>query len=373
MNNQTKRIKIVHFVSGLISGGAEQMIYNYCKAMDAKQYEFIIVYQHEPVLVCKEKFEGLNIKTVRITARSENFIKNIIDGYTIIKKENPDIVHAHMNLMNFCALLPAFMNKTRVRICHSHIAENSRSILYNMLSFICKKASIFFATDYFACGEEAGKFFYGKKLVDKQRIVIIKNAIDFNEYSYDSVLEEKFREKYGLQGKFIIGHIGRFTYQKNHEKLIGIFKQILQKRDDSFLVLIGSGELEDNIKNQVSDYGLEEKVLFLGNTNDTRSAYSAMDIFILPSRYEGLPVVAVEAQVAGLPCLFSSVIDKSCDFTGLIRFVDLEKNDDGWADDIISWFECYNKNYDRSQLRNEYDISEKVGLLQKYYSEALAR
>ena len=107
-----KKIKILHFVSGLISGGVEQMLYNYCKFMDHEKYEFVIVYQHVPVLTCIEKMESIGCKTIRITARSENFIKNIKDSIDVIQSEKPDIVHAHMNLMNFCALYAASKNFT---------------------------------------------------------------------------------------------------------------------------------------------------------------------------------------------------------------------------------------------------------------------
>ena len=368
-----KKIKIVHFVSGLISGGAEQMIYNYCKLFDPNKYEFVIAYQHEPVITCKEKFDSIGIKTIRITARSENFVKNIIDGFKVIRYEKPDIVHAHMNLVNFCALIPAFFCGVDVRICHSHIAENATNFMYNVFAFFCKKISTLFATDYFACGYEAGEFYYGKKYMKKGKVKLIKNAIDFADYIYDPILDKRFREKYKLSGELVIGHIGRFSYQKNHERLIEIFYQIYKKKKDTKLILIGSGSLENKIREQVQKCGLEERVLFLGNIRDTKSAYSAMDIFVLPSRFEGLPVVAIEAQVAGLPCVFSSTIDKSCDLTGLIQFCDLEMDDQYWANIILEWHKSYNKNYDRSHLEDEYDIKKKVYLLQQYYMDALNR
>lgn len=124
----------MHFVAGLTSGGVEQMLCNYCGAMNKDAYEFVLAYQHQAVETCKEKIEESGCRTIRITARSENFIKNLIDGYRVIKKERPDIVHAHMNLVNFCALLPAYLLGVKVRISHSHIAETNRNILFNSIA-----------------------------------------------------------------------------------------------------------------------------------------------------------------------------------------------------------------------------------------------
>jgi len=161
-----KKIKILHFVSGLISGGVEQMLYNYCKFMDHEKYEFVIVYQHVPVLTCIEKMESIGCKTIRITARSENLIKNIKDSIDVIQSEKPDIVHAHMNLMNFCALYAAKKCGVKVRISHSHIAEKNKGIMFNMMANVFKQMCIKYATAYFACGEEAGLYMYGKKKME---------------------------------------------------------------------------------------------------------------------------------------------------------------------------------------------------------------
>lgn len=223
-----KKIKILHFVSGLISGGVEQMLYNYCKFMDHEKYEFVIVYQHVPVLTCIEKMESIGCKTIRITARSENFIKNIKDSIDVIQSEKPDIVHAHMNLMNFCALYAAKKCGVKVRISHSHIAEKNKGIMFNMMANVFKQMCIKYATAYFACGEEAGLYMYGKKKMEAGEVTIIQNAIDLQYFSKNKELNEHFRQTNNLNGKFIVGHIGRFSQQKNHNKLIDIFNEILK-------------------------------------------------------------------------------------------------------------------------------------------------
>lgn len=173
-----KKIKVMHFVAGLTSGGVEQMLCNYCGAMNKDAYEFVLAYQHQAVETCKEKIEESGCRTIRITARSENFIKNLIDGYRVIKKERPDIVHAHMNLVNFCALLPAYLLGVKVRISHSHIAETNRNILFRIMAAICKFLCVHAATDLMTCGQEAGIYLYGKRRMQKGKVLLVENAIN---------------------------------------------------------------------------------------------------------------------------------------------------------------------------------------------------
>lgn len=365
-----KKIKILHFVSGLISGGVEQMLYNYCKFMDHEKYEFVIVYQHVPVLTCIEKMESIGCKTIRITARSENFIKNIKDSIDVIQSEKPDIVHAHMNLMNFCALYAAKKCGVKVRISHSHIAEKNKGIMFNMMANVFKQMCIKYATAYFACGEEAGLYMYGKKKMEAGEVTIIQNAIDLQYFSKNKELNEHFRQTNNLNGKFIVGHIGRFSQQKNHNKLIDIFNEILKINENSFLLLVGTGELEDEIRRKVASLGISNNVLFYGTTDKMNEIYSVIDVLLLPSLFEGLPVVSIEVQAANVPAVFSSSIAPICKITDAIRFVDLNKNDKEWAEETISHYLSF-KPCDLTDLQEIYDIRSNEKKLDNIYNRLL--
>lgn len=272
-----KKIKVMHFVAGLTSGGVEQMLCNYCGAMNKDAYEFVLAYQHQAVETCKEKIEESGCRTIRITARSENFIKNLIDGYRVIKKERPDIVHAHMNLVNFCALLPAYLLGVKVRISHSHIAETNRNILFRIMAAICKFLCVHAATDLMTCGQEAGIYLYGKRRMQKGKVLLVENAINLDYYDIDPEVREKIREQHKLQDQLIIGHVGRFSYQKNHEKLIHIFSEISKRRADAVLLLVGTGELEEQIKELVQSLNIQDdKMLFYNIDEVTYILYSMM-------------------------------------------------------------------------------------------------
>ena len=367
-----KKIKVMHFVSGLLSGGVEQMLYNYCKLLSHDKYQFIIVYQHEPVESCISKVESIGCKTIRITARNENFFQNIKDSINVINAEKPDIVHAHMNLMNFCALYAAKKNGVKVRISHSHIAEMNKPITYQAMAVVCKKLCEYYATDYFACGQEAGEYLYGHKKMVCDKVQIMKNAIDLKYYKKDEKLNFDFRNKYNLLDKFILGHIGRFSAQKNHERLIDIFCGVLKKRPDAFLLLIGTGELETKIRKKVEDLKISDKVLFYGTTSNMKEIYSAIDTLVLPSIFEGLPVVSIEVQAANIPAVFSDTIAKTCKVTNAIEFCSLEKTDADWAEKIVNHYNLF-KPCDLEGLYSIYDISINARKLDSYYENSCKR
>lgn len=364
------RIKVMHFVSGLISGGVEQMLYNYCKFMDAEKYEFIVIYQHEPIHNCIEKIESIGCRTIRITARSENFVANLIDSFKVIKREKPDIVHAHMNLMNFCALSAAKLAGIKVRICHSHISEKNRGKMFQIFSIICKKLCILTATELYTCGQEAGIYLYGKKKMENGKVRLVENAVDLEYFKKNETARTEFRNEYRLNNKFVIGHVGRFTYQKNHERLIYIFAEILKKKPDAILLLVGTGELEKSVKEQVEQLQLDKYVIFLGTSQDMNRIYSAMDAFLLPSRYEGFPVVSIELQAADIPAVFSDTVASTCKITNAIDFLSLQENDDAWANRILD-FVGKKEPCDLTKLIEKFDIRQKAKQLEQYYILAL--
>lgn len=322
-----KKNKIMFFVSGLTSGGAEQMIMNYCKYMNNEIFEFILVYQHEPEEICINKVKKLGIKTERVTARCDGVIKNIIDTYKIIRKYQPDIVHSNMNLMNFCASIPAKLCGVKIRISHSHIAEKNKNILYRIMASICKFAIIKSNNVYYACGKEAGKYLYGK-----HKFLEINNAIDFYQFDPDG---DDFRKELKLENKIVIGNVGRFTEQKNHIRLLKIFKKVVEQKSNAVLLLVGTGELEYNIKKAIEEMKLTDNVIFMGNIAQMYKFYNTLDVFLLPSLYEGFPIVGLEVQAACVPSILSDRIDENIVITDCIKLYSLDKNDDEWSKLVI--------------------------------------
>ena len=312
----------------------------------------------------------MDVKQSGLQHEAKILLKNIKDSIDVIQSEKPDIVHAHMNLMNFCALYAAKKCGVKVRISHSHIAEKNKGIMFNMMANVFKQMCIKYATAYFACGEEAGLYMYGKKKMEAGEVTIIQNAIDLQYFSKNKELNEHFRQTNNLNGKFIVGHIGRFSQQKNHNKLIDIFNEILKINENSFLLLVGTGELEDEIRRKVASLGISNNVLFYGTTDKMNEIYSVIDVLLLPSLFEGLPVVSIEVQAANVPAVFSSSIAPTCKITDAIRFVDLNKNDKEWAEETISHYLSF-KPCDLTDLQEIYDIRSNEKKLDNIYNRLL--
>ena len=237
------------------------------------------------------------------------------------------------------------------RIIHAHnsqlIQTGRRKYLYYFVHHYWKRHIDRYATDFWACSQLAGQFFYKASILKGNRFKIINNAIETEKYAYNDTIRRKIRKMYGLNGKYVIGHVGRFQYQKNHEFLIDIFFEYLKLNDNAVLMLVGRGEDEEKIKQKVTELEINEHVLFMGARSDVNELFQAMDLFLLPSRFEGLPLVLIEAQAAGLKCFASKgVITEASDITNNIEFVSLDERADLWAKKI----------YENSKIVNDREI-----------------
>lgn len=319
-----KKIKVCHVVSGLKSGGVESMIYNYCSRFNKNKYEFHLLYQHDPCKKNVEEFNSIGFKLKRITSKAKNPIKNYKETLKYLKDNSIDVVHCHMTLMNFIPLIAAKKAKISKRICHSHNSNlNTPNLFIKFIYFILKKICIKYSTSLIACGIDAGKYMYGNK-----NFIIIYNALNTEKFKYNHINRVKIRDKYNIKkDEILIGHIGRFTNQKNHKFIIEMFNNLVldDKKKKYKLVLIGDGELKTEIEYMVEKFNLKGNVIFTGVIDNTNEFYSAMDLFILPSLWEGFPVVGVEAQISGTFCLFSSTIDNDCKVNDNVRFLKLDK------------------------------------------------
>lgn len=193
----------------------------------------------------------------------------------------------------------------------------------------------FYVTDYWACSNLAGNWSYPNDIVKKRLIKVIPNAVDIEKFSVKNEVRQRIRKSLNAEEKIIFGHVGRFHFQKNHLFLIDIFDKIHRINNNSVLVLIGSGEDENKVKQKIEEYGIEDAVQFLGTRKDIEELYQAMDVFLLPSLFEGLPVVMIEAQAAGLPCFVADTITKESDISGNVKFYPLSLEPEQWAKNIM--------------------------------------
>lgn len=228
-----------------------------------------------------------------------------------------------------------------------------------------------YRADYcFTCSAEAAETVYGRRWVEKGKVWTIPNAIDTQRFVYDSKVRGQVREELGLVGKFVIGHVGRFGFMKNHSYLVDIFAELCKMRGDAALVLIGKGGLEGSVREKVSSLGLADKVLFLGNRFDVERYYQAFDYFVFPSTFEGLPGSVAEAQASGLYCLVSDKVTREAALTGLVTYKSIEEPAAAWAGEIMRNAEAA---LDRKDMRTAidergFDVRRQAAKLEAFYS-----
>lgn len=330
------KIRIAHVAGGLTTGGVEAVIYNYFSHMNVDDYELYYISYDTPNEDVKKKFEALGFHVYEVCKKKENFIKSCMQVLKILKENKIQIIHSHMTLISFVTSILAKGTGVKVCIAHSHLAQHITGIkkyVYGMFKWLTKCSS----THYFACGEEAAVYLYGKQTAHSGKVYFMHNAIDINKYAYCEEERRKIRKELGLEDVFCIGHLGRFTEQKNHMFLIDIFKEISVMRDDVILLLLGDGPLMHEVKSKVKSLHLEHKVRFIGSVTDAQRYYQAMDVFLFPSLYEGLAVSLVEAQCNGVPIVTSDTVTKEIKLADNYEVVSLQDDAKVWAEVVCRY------------------------------------
>ena len=271
-----------------MDGGVESVVMNYYRNIDKDKIQFHFLCDEDSTNIPYEEIEKLGGKVIVIPPYQKLF-KYQKELYRIFKENNYKIIHSHINALSVFPLRIAKKAGVPIRIAHSHSTSNKKEWKKNILKMILRPFSKLYANNYFACTEYAGKWLFGKKVVERKELNVINNAIDLKKFEFNENTREDLRKELGIkEDVLVIGHVGRFMKQKNHEFLIDVFEKSIKQDDNIYLILVGQGPLEDKIKEMAKEKGIEYKILFLGQRNDVNKLYQAMDIFVLPSLYEGL-------------------------------------------------------------------------------------
>lgn len=327
-------LRVAQVLNHMDSGGIEAVVLNYYRHIDRCKVQFDFYFAADSSLPQRQELEqlGAGLYAIPAYSRPVAYHKAL---YATFKQHNYKIVHAHLSTMSVFPLLAAWRAGVSVRICHNHSTAYWGEGIKTLLKYILRPFNKIFATDWFACGETAGRWMYGDRAFEAGKVTVMPNAIDTAKFAYDPDARQRLREELGIpQDAFVVGHVGRFTYAKNHVFLLEIFAEVLKKKPNAHLLLVGEGELEQQVRRQVQELGIQDKVIFTGVRQDVNKLYSVMDVFCLPSRYEGMPVVAWEAQANGLPCVFAGTVDKEAGQSRKVIFVDLALPAQNWAQKI---------------------------------------
>ena len=372
------KIKIAHVAGGLTTGGVEAVVYNYFSHMPSKDYELYYISYDTPNEQVKEKFEALGFHVYEVCKKKDNFLRSCSQVLRILKENDIQIIHSHMTLVCFITSMLARLCGVKVCIAHSHLAPQVTGIkkyMYGIFKWLTKIT----ASDWFACGKEAGVFLYGKKAVESGKVVMMHNAIDIQKYGFCEETRKKTREQIGAKTRFCIGHVGRFAEQKNHSYLIDIMCEIVKIEPDAVLYLFGEGPLETEIRQKVERLSLQEHVIFVGSVNDMYRYYPAMDVFLLPSLYEGLAVSLVEAQCSGLPIVTSNTVTEEIRLSDTYDVFALDEEPVVWAKAVCKYAK-ERESKERIDARREayrfievhgYNIRKEAKELDTFYKNAI--
>jgi glycosyltransferase involved in cell wall biosynthesis len=367
-------IRVLHITGSMNRGGIETFIMNVYRNIDRDKIQFDFLLSTDKKCDYTDEIQELGGKIFNITPRREGILKNRKDLNNFFSRHlEYQIVHQHVSSLSYITPLKvAKRNKIPVRIVHGHSTQEGghplNKYLHKLNQAFIKKV----ATDYFACSKLGAKWLYSQKQYANHEYEIVNNGIDVDSFLYTERLRKDVREEFNLDDKFVIGHIGRFSYPKNHFFIMDVFSEIHSRNPNSTLFLVGDGEQKNNVIAKIEELGLESNVIMTGVRSDIPNILNAMDAFLLPSRYEGLGIVLIEAQAAGLKCFASAeVVPDEVNVTGQVEFIDLSKSPSEWAEAILKnkQYERYN-NIDKIKSAG-YDIKVVAENLQNFYLNSI--
>ena len=365
-----KPIIVAQIMGKWIGGGVESVIMNYYRHLDHEKVQFDFICDEDSTRIPYEEIKKLGGRVFLVPKYQKlpKYLKALED---LFRKNKYRIVHSNINTLSVFPLYAAKKAGVPIRISHNHSTSNPKEWKRNIIKKILRPFSKKYATDYFACSELAGRYLFGNKTFDHGEVKIIHNAIDLNKFKFDHVARKKFRKELNIDEKtVVIGHVGRFVQTKNHIFLVDVFKKYHTKNPNSKLLLIGTGPLEEKIKAKVKKLNLEDSVLFLGQRNDTNKLYSVMDVFCLPSLYEGLPVAGIEAQAAGLPCVYSDKVTIEANAANNAYYASI-KNTNSYLHTIEQTIACKPKDRSNIGFSKRFQIGLNVNILENFYQQPL--
>lgn len=357
---------ILFVTFGLYNGGTEMFMMNIIRYADRSRFHFDFLINTTDSSCRSEEAEKLGCHIYRLPARRKiwAYYKELKNFFKVHGKKY-DALHwngSHLSIL-FATLLAAKRYHIPIRIIHAHNSSAYR-FRWRAQHWINKHFVQCIGTHFFACSSKAATFFY-----DKKPAVVINNGIDTYRFRYDSIIREEIRKELHIpKENIVLGHVGHFLPVKNHSYLLDIFKAFHDEHPESTLLLLGSGETQPVIRKKSISLGLQNNVIFAGGHTDVERYYQAMDAFVMPSLFEGLPFVLVEAQASGLPCFVSDNINHDAKLTPTFHFLNIHDNPKHWANIISQCLTTYQR-YDTQQIIIEkgYSIHKLISFMERVY------
>lgn len=356
-------------IGSLNSGGSQAFVMNIYRNIDRTKVQFDFVIDRANEIFYVKEIEDLGGKVYTLKNIKECNIISYCRQWNSFFKNHSEykIIHGHVRSVAAIYLKIAKTNGLKT-IAHSHSTASRGNKIEQLVKNIMQFPIRYIADYLFACSNDAGEWLFGSSSLKKNNYKVIKNAIYTKKYILNENIRENIRKKLKIGNKFVLGHVGSFSYPKNQEFLIKVFYKIQKENKNSILLLIGDGELRDQIKKQIATLGIVDKVILTGVVTNVNEYMQAMDVFGFPSIFEGIPVALIEAQAAGLYCVVSDNVSKEVEITNQIRFVSLSESLDYWKEQILQYPDSYQRrnNYEKI-CEAGYDVRKNIEWLQRFY------
>lgn len=368
-------MKVLEKTKAITNGGIEAFLFNttsFISGVDItyhtdllkndNNYKSVANKMGREVIVPDSKISEIKFKPLRI-------LKKFLSFSDFCKKNHYDIVHFHLT-RPYDVMYSLCVKKHTYVIFHSHFANRRDYRLSEKITECFFKFIMRIKGDAFvACSDPAAEWMFPENIVKNKQYTVVKNGIEADKFVFNPYIRDKIRKELNIDNKFVIGHIGRFSYQKNHSFLIDIFNEVYKKNKDAVLLLVGDGELDSEIREKVNSYNLSDNVIFYGTTDKVNELYQTMDCFVFPSHFEGLGIVAIEAQAAGLNTLCADTVPVDAKITDLFNYMPLHEPAENWADKVLGYSGVYERKDMSMQIKAAgYDIRQSAEQLKNIYS-----
>lgn len=363
--------RLLCIVSAMNAGGAETFLMKIYKKLNKKKYQMDFCVNNPKKGFYDDKIEALGGKIFVIPCKSD-CLRDFKNGLSEIIQTNEyeHVLRITSNAMGFYDLKIAKDNGAQTCIARSSNSSDGFGIKVKVAHLLGKVLFRKYVDIKMAPSDLAAIYTFGEKVYKKGGVKILHNAVDLDEYKYSITARKRIRNNLNIaEDTFVVGHIGRFSEQKNHTFLLKIFKSIIEKRENSLLVLVGEGELKEKIMDQAIELGIYNHILFLGIRSDIPELLSAFDVFLFPSFYEGMPNTIIEAQATGLKCILADTITREADITGLLIYKSLKDLPDNWAIEALNCIGKERRNTKDAFISNGYDIEQVTRRFEKIIFE----
>lgn len=364
-------VRVLQVVGRMDRGGAETMLMNLYRFIDRSKVQFdFLVHTNEQ---CDYDGEirklGGNIYHMPRYAGKNHLL--YIKRWQDFLKSHPELKIIHGHMRSTAAIYLRIAKRYGLfTIAHSHSTASRGNKIEQLIKNIMQIPIRFSADFFLACSEEAGKWLFGEKTTKKDNYKVLRNAIDVKKYRFDEGKRDEIRKILGIEDSFVVGHVGSFTSPKNHRFLLNVFHEMQRQAQNSVLLLVGDGPLRAEIEKQISGLGLQRKVILTGKIPNVNDYLQAMDVFVFPSTFEGIPLAMVEAQAAGLPCIISDRISPEVLITDSIKSLPLHQNFEVWAQEILEFKNGYQRRDTTDEIyKAGYDVESNARWLERFYIE----